>query len=223
MLNTCTVAESHSLTPGTEPPAIFTLELPAPKGIKQPKWAPGPNFTRPIPLTASICLDFAHTSAFTSLATRPALILAPARTWHASVGRAMWEQAKARAAETGATVLWCDGGAGGLSGLADARYSEVVQAGPGSWAKPVPVAHPFDARRTLYMRGGQAAAFGAAWGVVLLGGAVEFAVVRVVAGAAGGGLPGVLAALRAVRDAVQALLRRGRAKATPPVGNLLDI
>lgn len=218
MLISEVVAESSTLTPGTEPPSIWTFDMPAPRGTRKPDWAPSYPFTRPIPLTASICLDFAHTSSFTPLESRPALILAPARTWHPSVGQAMWEQAKARAAETGATILWCDGGKGGLSGIADGRYSEVVQVGPGSWAKPIAVQYPFDERRTVYLWGGQYEGFAAVWAVVAVGGVVEVTLVR---GAAAFG--GMLAGLRGV---VQAVVRRTGAKRGSegiPQGNLIDV
>lgn len=102
----------------------------------------------------------------------------------------MWEQAKARAAETGASIVWCDGGRGGLSGIADGRYSEIVQVGPGSWTKPLGVPYPFDERRrTFYERGGQLAALGAVWTVVAAGYIVEVAFAAVGqrwAGAVGG-------------------------------------
>lgn len=167
--NLVPITESFSLTPGTEPPSVFTIELDRPKGIQGPK-------KRPVPITASICLDFASTSSFTPLESRPALILAPGKTWHSSVGLAMWEQAKARAAETGASVLWCDGGRGGLSGIASPRYSEIVQVGPGSWTKQLGVPYPFDTRRTFYERGGQRMAFAAVWLVIAAGAAIEGAV-----------------------------------------------
>ena len=102
------------MTPADEKPSIFTMELGHPRDYTAPAWAPGPNHTRPLALTASICLDFTFASALAPvLPSRPALVLAPARTWHAAVGRAMWAVAAARAAEAGALVLWCDGGARG--------------------------------------------------------------------------------------------------------------
>jgi predicted amidohydrolase len=145
------VAESFSLTPGHEAPGIFTIELKKPfKG-------------RTVPVSASICLDFAFSSSFTSLSSRPALILAPAKTWHIGVGLAMWEQAKARAAETGSTVVWCDGGKGGISGVANGAYSEIVQVGPGSWVKHIAIPHPFNERRTFFTWGGDGVAFLIVW------------------------------------------------------------
>ncbi|KAI0691852.1 hypothetical protein BC835DRAFT_1278780 [Cytidiella melzeri] len=149
--NLVPIAESFSLTPGHTAPEIYTIELKKPfKG-------------RTVPVTAGICLDFASASSFTSLEFRPALILAPARTWHIGVGLAMWEQAKARAAETGSTVVWCDGGKGGISGIATGAYSEIVQVGPGSWVKNLGLPHPFDEKRTFFSWGGNATAFFVVW------------------------------------------------------------
>lgn len=57
----------------------------------------------------------------------------------------MYELARSRGAELGADVLWCDGGAGGLSGV-----SGNVQVGPGSWVKTIGVPYPMKGHRTLY-------------------------------------------------------------------------
>ena len=125
----------------------------------------------------------------------------------------MWEQAKARAAETGATVVWCDGGRGGLSGFADGRASEVVQTGPGTWIKAVGIEHPFDASyRTAYGRGGQLAAFAVVWAVAGAGFGVDM-------------LAGRLPMVGGARRVWQALLRRRDAQrgSGPPQGNLVDL
>lgn len=99
---------------------------------------------------------------FADLDSRPAIILAPARTWQRSVGLAMWEQAKRRANEVGSVVLWCDGGDGGVSGVAGNGYSEVFQVGEGSWTKTIGIEYPFNMNRlTLYARFGD-------WGFLLL-------------------------------------------------------
>jgi hypothetical protein len=212
-----TVAESYSLSPGTEPPSIFTIEMERPPKYKGLGWPR--SEVRPIPVTASICLDFASSSSFTALDAAPALVLAPASTWHPRVGEAMWAQAQARAAETGATVVWCDGGRGGLSGVASGgRAGTVVQVGPGTWSLPVAIPHPFDAsRRTVYARGGQLGAFFAVWAVAGVGLGVE-AVQRRVGVRLGWVVVGV-------RRAAEALLRRRGAQqgAAPPQGNLLDL
>ena len=118
------------------------------------KWSPSPNHTRPIPLTSSICLDFASPSPFSALESRPALILAPGRTWHEDVGLKMWGQAKSRAEETGSMVVWCDGGEGGVSGVAGGGISEFMQAREGSWTRTIGIQWPFDDSRTAYARGG---------------------------------------------------------------------
>jgi hypothetical protein len=66
----------------------------------------------------------------------------------------MWEQAKARAEEIGSMVLWCDGGEGGLSGIAGRGANEVTQVGRGSWVRTIGVQWPFDDGRTVYARVG---------------------------------------------------------------------
>lgn len=122
-------------------PSIYTIDLQRPNDVPKEDW--GEDETRPISLSASICLDFS--SPLTSLSSRPALILAPARTWHIDVGRAMYELARARGNELGADVLWCDGGAGGLSGVAGD-----IQVGRGSWVKTIGVPYPSAQHRTIY-------------------------------------------------------------------------
>jgi hypothetical protein len=62
----------------------------------------------------------------------------------------MWEQAKARANEIGSMVLWCDGGDGGVSGIAGQGINEITQVGQGSWVRRIGVQYPFDERRTVY-------------------------------------------------------------------------
>lgn len=66
----------------------------------------------------------------------------------------MWLQAKQRAEEQGAMVLWCDGGEGGVSGVAGGGFSDVTQVGAGSFVRPIGIQYPFDERRTLYARFG---------------------------------------------------------------------
>ncbi len=67
-----------------------------------------------------------------------------------TVGLAMWEQAKRRAAELDSTVLWCDGGEGGVSGVSGRGISEVTQVGEGSWVRSIGVEYPFNDKRTVY-------------------------------------------------------------------------
>ncbi|KIJ65018.1 hypothetical protein HYDPIDRAFT_167342 [Hydnomerulius pinastri MD-312] len=152
--NLVPLTESFSKIPSIDPPEINRLLLTHPNGITAPDWAPAPNFTRPIPITSSVCLDFASPSAFTSLDSRPALILAPARTWDTTVGLAMWEQAKTRADELGSMVLWCDGGVTGVSGVGGGGIHEIMQVGGGSWMRTIGVPYPFNESRTLYARTG---------------------------------------------------------------------
>jgi len=148
------IAESFSLAPSSDPPTISYLQLGHPKYVTKSEWASAPNYTRPIPLTASICLDFSSSSAFSELGSRPALILAPARTWHPGVGLAMWEQARARAEEIGSIVLWCDGGEGGVSGVAGRGMTEFMQVGQGSWSRTIAIEWPFNETRMVYARWG---------------------------------------------------------------------
>ncbi|KAI3622411.1 apolipoprotein n-acyltransferase [Moniliophthora roreri] len=148
------IAESYSMRAGEEDPSIYNLELHAPKDMNKTDWSKEPPHIRHIPLTASICLDFAMPSPFSALESRPALILAPGRTWETTVGRVMWEQAKQRAYELGSTVLWCDGGDGGTSGVAGEGVSESIQVGKGSWVRQIGIQYEFDEGRTLYGRAG---------------------------------------------------------------------
>ncbi|KAJ6621113.1 hypothetical protein B0H10DRAFT_2018764 [Mycena sp. CBHHK59/15] len=162
--NLVPIAESFPLTPGNSTPSTYTLQLSPPKKVTKPEWG---NSTRPIVLTASICLDFATPSPFGDLDSRPALILAPARTWDPAIGLRMWEEAKQRGNEIGSLVLWCDGGKGGVSGIAGGGYNEIFQVGPGSWSKVIGVPYPFDSTRTPYGRFGDMIVLGASWLLVM--------------------------------------------------------
>lgn len=133
-----------------EPPEVYELQLGPPKGTRKTNWAEAPDYTRPVPISSSICLDFASQSSFLSFDSRPALILAPARTWHPSVGLAMWNQARQRAHETGSTILWCDGGEGGLSGVIGGGFEEPLQFGEGSWTKTIGLTYPFPKQKTVF-------------------------------------------------------------------------
>jgi len=66
----------------------------------------------------------------------------------------MWEQARARAEEIGSTVLWCDGGEGGVSGVAGGGITDFMQFGEGSWLRTVGVQWPFNETRSVYGRWG---------------------------------------------------------------------
>lgn len=108
--------------------------------------------SRNLPITASICLDFAHPNIFSNIDLRPSLILAPASTWHESIGVAMWQQATARAEEVGSALMFCDGGAKGISGIAGQGMSsgEIVQVGRGSWARTIGFRREENTKKTLY-------------------------------------------------------------------------
>jgi hypothetical protein len=182
----CTVAESFSLTPSKEVPKIYELELQG--SNKNKKWTPVPPYDRTISLTAAICLDFSSPKIFTSLDSRPTIILAPAQTWHRDVSMAMWEQAKARAEEAGSMVLFCDGGAQGASGVSGHGIKEPLQLGSGSWTRTIGVEWPFNQSRTLYMRGGEALQVGIVWLLLGSGWAAEVLVL----GIARGGIRGMI-------------------------------
>jgi len=145
-------AESFTFSHSSTPPSIFDIELTSPKDVKKIEWAPAPNYTRSIALTSSICLDFAFPSPFANLPSRPALILAPARTWERTVGHAMWLQAKQRASELESVVLWCDGGEGGVSGVAGRGFNDVVQVGSGSFVRTIGIQYPFNDQKTTFAR-----------------------------------------------------------------------
>jgi hypothetical protein len=145
---------------------------------------------------------------FTSLDSRPALILAPAQTWHPDVSMAMWEQVRARAEEAGSTVLFCDGGAQGASGVAGHGIREPVQFGSGSWTRTIGIEWPFNQGRTLYMWGGEALQIGFVWLLVGAGWAAEVFVFRA---GNGGGVRGTFipfSRFREVFDRVRASIRR---------------
>ncbi|KAJ8083767.1 hypothetical protein PM082_002533 [Marasmius tenuissimus] len=148
------IAESYSMRGSSEPPSVATLELKKPQWYKGPGWGAGPHNSRPVSVTASICLDLAVPGVFSALSSRPALILAPGRTWDATVGEVMWNQAKARAHELGSAILWCDGGDSGISGIAGRGISESIQVGHGSWVRRIALPYPSDDQPTLYGRDG---------------------------------------------------------------------
>ncbi|KAI9452565.1 hypothetical protein BJY52DRAFT_1124265 [Lactarius psammicola] len=175
--------ESFSLTESKRDPELYELELHGTN--KNKKWTPAPPYERTIPLTAAICLDFSSPSIFSSLDSRPALISAPAQTWHRDVSMAMWEQARARAEEAGSTVLFCDGGAQGASGVAGQGIREPFQFGSGSWSRFVGVQWPFSQHRTLYMWGGEGLQAVIVWSLLGAGWAAQVLTLHLTRGASG--------------------------------------
>ncbi|KLO20727.1 hypothetical protein SCHPADRAFT_816626 [Schizopora paradoxa] len=117
-----------------------------------------------LPITAGFSLDFASNFPF-SLSSRPALVLGAAHTWHPNVGIALWEQAKARSEELGSALLWCDGGEGGVSGVAAPGVDEILQVGSGSWVRTIGLKLPFEEGRTAYGFFGAWLAIPFIWGV----------------------------------------------------------
>lgn len=194
------IAESFAMAPAQSPASLTTVALSPPAGVAPTTWNPvknptKPYHTRPLVLSALICLDAAHPSSLLSLpgAERPSLVLVPAKTWEDGVGAAMWAQARARAAEVGAGVVWCDGGAGGFAGVSAppsapswngaARPYEYEQRGAGSFVVSVPVSWPFNGARTVYASIGAWGLF-VPWALLGVGWAGDAARVW---GAAGGG------------------------------------
>lgn len=102
-------------------------------------------------------------SPFRELDSKPALILAPGKTWDAEIGARMWLEVKQRANEIGSLALWCDGGKGGVSGVAGGGYNDVYQVGEGSWERTIGIQYPFNSSRTLYARFGDSLVLAAAW------------------------------------------------------------
>lgn len=142
------VVESYKLSHSLEPPALVDVTIPRPRDVPPSRW--GPKGLRNVSVTASICLDFAHPLPFGHLEARPGLILGPARTWEQSVGVSMWLQAQQRAEELDSVILWCDGGDGGVSGIAGGGYESFEQVGRGSWVKNIGLEHPFSQSQTFY-------------------------------------------------------------------------
>ena len=65
----------------------------------------------------------------------------------------MWLQAVQRAEELNSIVLWCDGGAGGVNGIAGSKFG-VSRVGGGSFVETIGLEYPFDSQRTPYARFG---------------------------------------------------------------------
>ncbi|KAG9126789.1 hypothetical protein FRC07_001988 [Ceratobasidium sp. 392] len=180
------LVESFSFETSIEPPPKYLLPLP------KPNYRPRSDkniWPRTIPVTAAICLDVsAPLASATPIngaeddAGRPALILAPARTWHPEVGKAMFAHASMRAMEQGASILWCDGGEGGVSGVGGLAASGLGPIGgigkvgvSGSWLQTIGIPFPYDPKRfapTWYSRWGDSTTLFLAWVVLGAGFAV---------------------------------------------------
>lgn len=139
------------MSAGTSAPEIINFQLPISYNSRHK-----PLETFNVSITTSICLDFAHPRIFNELSERPTLILGPAHTWEQGIAVSMWEQALARASEAGSTLLWCDGGDYGLSGIGGDAVpaGDIVQVGSGSWVRTIGLKSEPNNSRTLYARFG---------------------------------------------------------------------
>jgi hypothetical protein len=91
----------------------------------------------------------------------------------------MWAQARARAEEIRAPVLWCDGGVGGVSGIADAAHGEPLRVGQGSWETEVGVRWPLEETRTIYAWGSDWAGLLFVWALAGAGSLAEVVVLLI--------------------------------------------
>ncbi|KAG9091845.1 hypothetical protein FS749_016188 [Ceratobasidium sp. UAMH 11750] len=177
------LVESFSYETALNPPPKYLVPLPKPNYRPKSDKATWP---RTIPITAAVCLDVSaplapavpvnHTDEDTG---RPALILAPARTWHPEIGKAMFAHASMRAMEQGASILWCDGGEGGVSGIGGLAANGLGPVGgigqvgtSGSWVQTIGVPFPYDAKdftSTWYSRWGDLTIIFLAWVVLCAG------------------------------------------------------
>ncbi|KAG8747220.1 hypothetical protein FRC10_001836 [Ceratobasidium sp. 414] len=177
------LVESFSYETALNPPPKYLVPLPLPNYRPKSDKATWP---RTIPITAAICLDVSAPLApavpvnhMDEEAGRPALILAPARTWHPEIGKAMFAYASMRAMEQGASVLWCDGGEGGVSGVGGLAANGlgpvggIGQVGTGaSWVQTIGIPFPYGAKDftlTWYSRWGDLTAIFLAWIVLCAG------------------------------------------------------
>jgi hypothetical protein len=85
----------------------------------------------------------------------------------------MWEQAKSRAQELQSAVLWCDGGDGGVSGIAGPGLHEPTRVGRSSWTRTISIDWPFDEGRSVYARIGDVSVLMISVGVLGLGWVAE--------------------------------------------------
>ncbi len=66
-------------------------------------------------------------------------------------------------------VLWCDGGEGGVSGVAGRGMHAFRQVGPRSWAQTVSIPWPYDRTRTVFSAAGTWVAVVVVWAIAGLG------------------------------------------------------
>ena len=92
----------------------------------------------------------------------------------------MAQLAAARADEIGASILWCDGGSGGVSGVygyGTGRGLQISQRGNGgTFIKYIGVPNPFEPRekwKTMFGKVGNLGSLFVIWGLVWVGALVE--------------------------------------------------
>lgn len=162
------VTESFSMMPSDNPPPLVNIDVPTGRYTGRGKNRHAVR--RTISVTAGICLDLAHPSLFQSLpfGSSPDLILGPGKTWDLQIGDAMRTQTSNRANEVGAFALWCDSGAGALSGMVG-QGEGGVHRGRGSFIRTIgiPIWDNNKKTPTLYARvGGNTFSLAVAWGLV---------------------------------------------------------
>lgn len=151
------MVESCSYETALNPPPKYSVPLPTPN--YRPK-SDKTTWPRTIPITAAVCLDVSaplapavsvnHTD---EEAGRPALILAPARTWHPEIGKVTFAHASMRAMGQGASVSWCGGGEGDVSGIGALAANGLGPVGgigqvgtSASWIRTIGIPFPCDAK-----------------------------------------------------------------------------
>ncbi|EJD03681.1 uncharacterized protein FOMMEDRAFT_133077 [Fomitiporia mediterranea MF3/22] len=198
--------ESYAMVAYSSPPELYDYQLVTKRNSRGKAIE-----SLTVPITGSICLDFAHPMPFNRLPRRPSLILGAARTWYPSLGVTMWEHAKARAEEVGSAVLWCDGGEQGISGVGGRGMGggEIVQVGPGSWVRTIGLEIEANHERTAYAFIGPWFSIAFIWLVVFAGRISEKVVQRIREGGSIGSTLQGYGLIRRVLDTYRAW-RRGR-------------
>lgn len=182
--------ESYGHMPGAEEPPLWTIDLPAPKGVKRPDWTDTAPYVRPVEVMPLICLDALHPSVSSApvkrlgtISTRkenPALILLstspPKTAREGSVAALLLDHAKSLAVQHDAQVLVCDGsGKEAVAGLVDTdgtvRYR---QRGEGGFTIKTGVPYSRRRHRTGWEALGALGVWGCLVGLAASGVAIEY-------------------------------------------------